>query len=175
MTAPVTQGERDFRGLLREDGRLRPVYGRVASRCPAGTDRPSCWEIAHLEIDGAPAGAHHPARLSAEAPPAVEPPIETADIAAAKPPAAAPAKANVIAPTPPLAPSGPTPTHAVDRPVINARSGPGTENQVVARLPEGLRLAMIEEQDGWGRFLVLDGDGKGQEIWAALRILKAMR
>ena len=120
-----------------------------------------------------------------------EPPLETADIPG---PGPAPGARHLAAPAtrevsegadptaaadpdqrrPPPAFSNPMPTHAVARPVINARSGPGTENQAVARLPEGRRLAMIEEHDGWGRFLVLDGDGRGQEVSAALRILKAM-
>jgi hypothetical protein len=34
----------------------RPVYGRAAPRCDAMRGRAACWDLATLEIDGAPIG-----------------------------------------------------------------------------------------------------------------------
>ena len=64
------------------------------------------------------------------------------------------------------------PTHRVARPVINVRNGPGTDRAVIARLPEGMRLALIDRREDWGRFLVLEGEASGREVWAALDILQ---
>ena len=66
------------------------------------------------------------------------------------------------------------PTHSVDRPIINARVGPGIDSPVVARLAKGLRLSLIDTADEWGRFVVLDGIATGREVWAALHIVKAL-
>ena len=71
-------------------------------------------------------------------------------------------------------PASPPATHQVARPVINTRSGPGTGNPVVTRLTQGAQLALLEEQGGWGRFIVLDGEARGTEVWAALSILEAL-
>ncbi len=70
--------------------------------------------------------------------------------------------------------TGPPATHRVARALINARSGPGTGNPVVTRLSQGSGLAILETQDGWGRFIVLDGDARGTEVWVALSILEAL-
>jgi len=67
--------------------------------------------------------------------------------------------------------AGPEATHQVILPTVNARAGPGLDRTVVGRLPRGTRLAQIGASDGWGRFVVLSGATRGQEVWAALRIL----
>ena len=91
--------------------------------------------------------------------------------------AAGPEPAAEPTPTPaaPIPPGALAATHRVARPLINTRSGPGTETAIVTKLRAGARLALIAEQDGWGHFVLLDGDREGQEVWAALRILEAVR
>jgi hypothetical protein len=56
--------------------------------------------------------------------------------------------------------------------VVNARAGPGTGNDVLTTLEEGTRLALREERDGWGRFLILDGVAAEIEAWVALSIVE---
>ncbi|MEM6663810.1 MAG: SH3 domain-containing protein [Pseudomonadota bacterium] len=168
-------GVRDFRARLLRDGRLRPTYGQARRLCLKGLDDPSCWEIAVLEVDGEAAGIMAAASQQVEE-------IETADIPV-------PAKAAaVIVETPPLpavalvAVKAPvlSATHRVARDVINARSGPGTDNPVVTRLLRGTDLVLLDQQDGWGRFRILDAsentsaDADVYEVWAALRILEIL-
>lgn len=64
-----------------------------------------------------------------------------------------------------------SPTHVVDRPIVNARSGPGTENPVLTTLSGGTQLNQLDERDGWGQFEVLSGDSEGQTVWIALSIV----
>ena len=66
-------------------------------------------------------------------------------------------------------------THRVDRPVVNARTGPGTGNPAVGRLTAGLDLSLVQTRQDWGQFVVLDGKLTGQIVWVAMDILRAIR
>lgn len=118
--------------------------------------------------------AVQPASQPVTGPVAAESPAETpTETSAAQPVATQPAE------TPAPAAEGPEPlappaTHQVARALINTRSGPGTENPVVTRLQSGAQLALLETVGGWGRFIVLDGDERGTEVWAALSILEPL-
>ena len=68
----------------------------------------------------------------------------------------------------------PKATHVVGKPLINTRTGPGTQHQVVTQLKAGAQLKMLEQSEDWGRFVIMSGATQGQEVWAALRILTPM-
>ncbi len=240
VITPRQDGAREFRGLLREDGRLRPVFGRLAHSCPDIVARSDCWSVAQLEVNGQPTPvqiAALPASSDRITDDVADEEIETADISIPgkpvirtdseisrvelstretnlptndeiaplvlqhDPPHGTLADAILTAkgqpipvPRPGLAildtkvPPKPTaedgsglpkpattkPTHTVDRPVINARVGPGGDSPVIAQLVAGLPLAKIGQNGEWGQFIILDGDDVGREVWAALRIVKPL-
>lgn len=184
-------GFTDFRGQITVSGQAMPAYGRVRGVCSAGPEQPECWELVSLEANGQPVDL-------AAAGDDTKAPAWTAVSAVGAPPA--PARAAPPDPVPivmaatrntaePLAPDPrrdtvqeadpgtsalPAPTHRVARAVINTRGGPGTEHAVVTRLGRGAALALLEDRDGWGRFVVLDGADEGRQVWAALTILDAV-
>ncbi|MEM9140342.1 MAG: hypothetical protein AAGB15_10995 [Pseudomonadota bacterium] len=165
----------DFRGRLLRHGRLNPAYGQVRPVCEYDRDQPSCWEIAHIEVDGeAISDLRSLVTATAQKEPPAAAPLrdrpaggEVLGGAIAMNVTALPPKAPDVVETPEA-----KATHRVARPVINARSGPGTDHPVVAKLRDGVRLQMMEGQADWGRFVVLDSEIAGQEVWAALRILE---
>lgn len=253
VLTPSAGTERDFRGLHSDQGRLRPVYGRVRRVCDGTPITPNCWEISYLEIDGkqiahtvrSVAVQKHaddagPAEVieTADSGPVVAPATawqvvamalprqvafkdNTTDTAIIEPAADASStgawddlgaeKATGHVPVPAARPAGrseerltgkaatprlrapdpngpsddiptaetstqaktPVATHHVDRPVINARTGPGTDNPAIGRLSADLRLSLMKTSQDWGQFLVLDGALKGQVVWVALDILRA--
>lgn len=67
-----------------------------------------------------------------------------------------------------------SPTHLVARPVINARSGPGTTNAVLGKLTAGTALELITRDGRWGQFRVLDEGGPAEPVWVAMSILEAL-
>jgi len=81
---------RDFRGSLREAGRVRPVYGQARRLCVKGLDAADCWEIGYLQVDGrqvlpaedAATPIDPAVDLRADDEPAGAPVIETADVPA---------------------------------------------------------------------------------------------
>ena len=172
---------RDFRGRIEREGRLKPMFGQARRLCVKGQHTPDCWEIAHLEIDGQPldlAARATAATADAVADRAGPNHLQTAEIPL---PDQDGAPQNEAAPVPrptggsaSATPAHPSATHRVARPVINARRGPSTEDAIVTKLQAGVRLALVQAQDGWGRFVLLDGEHVGAEVWAALRILEAV-
>ena len=66
-------------------------------------------------------------------------------------------------------------THRVDRPVINARSGPGTGNPALGRLAEGRDLSLLKTRQDWGQFVVLEGKLARQVVWVAMDLLRTAR
>ena len=64
-------------------------------------------------------------------------------------------------------------THLVDRPRVNARSGPGTSFGIVTSLPQGTPIALLEESNGWGKFRLLEEQASDDLIWVALSLLRA--
>lgn len=175
----------------------RQVAGRTAA-VESDPDRPQGggdWEIETADTGSAVSRPTRPAALPPTPPPTPSAATGAAPAAIAGPPAAPgagpdlsereatgavpipavrpPAEAAADVPETPVD-TAPRPTHAVARPIINVRDGPGTDQPVVARLPEGMRLALIDRRDDWGRFLVLDGASSGREVWAALRILEPL-
>lgn len=99
-------------------------------------------------------------RPALETPALETPSLETPSLEASAP-------AEVSAAAPPA-------THRVARALINTRAGPATENPIVTRLSQGAELSLLEQQGGWGRFIVLDGEDRGAEVWAALSLLEAL-
>lgn len=188
----------EFRALSVRQGVARPVYGQVKSLCAQRSDTAECWEIGLLEIDGrtyiedgtrtvpaaestaggsvAPyAGGQDSQNTNVAVTPEPSVVQPTVNLEQKEPvvPASAPAQPEATS-TGELQSAqsiGPSPTHRVDRPVVNARSGPGTENPVVTTLLGGTELAQIDETGGWGQFMVLSGDAKGEVVWISLNIV----
>lgn len=183
----------EFRAMSFSQGAARPVYGQARTDCGDGLDRAECWRIALLEIDGREyalarvpgadpeSGQGNGAQPTASgsdvaASPSVPTPAEPAPPAAAtvQPASTEPAETAGAEPTESTAtagPAGPSTTHRVNRPVVNARSGPGTNNPVVTRLNNGTALAQISQAEGWGQFMVLSGESEGQVVWVAFSIV----
>ncbi|MFK7942697.1 MAG: hypothetical protein AB8B85_07290 [Paracoccaceae bacterium] len=176
-------GHVDFRGQLQRKGRAKAVYGLVAVHCVDGLATAECWKLSYLEADGAmvalkPAAPPVLAERSTNVPD--EPlqdetdggsvviqasttgSIETSDTHSISDDPADQAEDDDV----------PSATHLVARPVINTRSGPGTDNPVLTRLNEGARLALINTKGAWGNFVILEGNAVGQEVWAALSLLE---
>ena len=190
IAAPIESGTRDFRARFQKDGHTRPVYGRAKRLCKDGPEAAECWEISLFEIDGQQSLATVTQSIETvpmaelensreEIATDTEALIETADADAqnygflvAKEPALGP---RSIVDREPAAQLSQAATHLVNRPIINARDGPSTDNKVIAKLSNGVHLSLLKAKNGWGRFVVLDGQAKDQEIWAALRILKDLR
>ena len=167
-------GEVDFRGQVRRNDRSEGVYGRVSGQCADNLSKAQCWDLTHLEASGTVIalsdGVSDPVTnaprgnlaTGQNTPPD---PIQTADV-------------NYVSrETIQLLESSetsnrPSATHKVARPVINTRSGPGTNNPVLTRLNAGARLSLITTEGGWGNFIILDGRSGGQEVWAALSLLE---
>lgn len=187
-------GHRDFRGRLDKGGRLRPVFGQARQMCDTGVGAPECWQIAYMEVDGkpvtttpdgaAPAGLIVPAPqddlVTADIPPKDADPERAAPLNPRAVPETAlarptmPPKANAKADRAGIEPGTPTATHQVARPVINARSGPGTGNPVVTKLSAGDQLHLVGQDGGWGQFVIVGGDSAGARVWAALRIVEPL-
>ncbi len=175
-----TGGLRTFRARIVEDNQARPVFGQARRTCEVAPDVAECWEIATLQVNGEMHnfGQSVPGALSELSDPlpmAEEELIETGDIPE---PAVANPTGLSAAPVDPeftetVAES--RATHLVARDIINARSGPGLSNPVLFKLSKGARLILISEENGWGRFSVLDGDSDKTEAWAALKILEDIR
>jgi uncharacterized protein YgiM (DUF1202 family) len=53
----------------------------------------------------------------------------------------------------------------------NARRGPGLDNQVITVLSKGTELALLGIENGWGDFLVTQGEQEGTRAWIALSIV----
>ncbi|MEM8731892.1 MAG: SH3 domain-containing protein [Pseudomonadota bacterium] len=159
--------------LLEIDGRAYALTGAPLAEpesetgptdaAPAGTSQ-APQTLAPETTGSAAAGSAPP--TASEAPAAQgETPVPAPQAAPEQP---------VTAATPPAAAAqsaGPAPTHQVNRPLVNARSGPGTGNPVVTRLSGGTPLAEIGNQNGWGQFLVLSGESEGQTVWVAFSIV----
>ena len=151
-------GQVDFRGQLVRKGRAEAAYGLVSARCAETLATAGCWQLDVLEVGGAklalagPAGPQTPRDANLTTVSSVHPgsseQIRQAESA--------------------RRPS----THKVARPVINTRSGPGTDNPVMTQLNAGARLSLIGTKGGWGNFVILDGSAGGQEVWAALSLLE---
>ena len=167
------EGLRDFRARLIEDGQARPVFGQARKVCDSAPDLAECWEIATLQVDGKRRLPSLGDAITVEPQKTVprqkkqleENEIETGDI---------PVDAPVDKVDPP-APVSPNATHLVARPIINVRGGPGLDNPVLFKLPQGARLGLLSHERGWGKFIILDGESQGAEAWASLSILEALR
>ena len=167
------EGLRDFRARLIEDGQARPVFGQARKVCNSAPDLAECWEIATLRVDGKrrlpsldDTNTSEPPRATPrqnEQPEKNE--IETGDV---------PVGSSADKVDPP-APKSPKATHLVARPIINVRGGPGLDNPVLFKLPQGARLGLLSHERGWGKFIILDGESQGAEAWASLSILEALR
>lgn len=183
-------GEVDFRGLLRAKGRAEAVYGKVSAQCGDALASSGCWALDYLEAGGTqvtlasisntrtgPSMANqekledpHAQRVTR-----VKHPTVSKDPSGELPVDAVHYVSRETIQQPEVSPraqADPAPTHKVARPVINTRSGPGTDNPVLTRLNAGARLSLIETRDGWGNFVILDGKAGGQEVWAALSLLE---
>lgn len=178
-----TEGALEFRAMVIQQGAPRPVYGEAAPNCEDALEAAECWDIILLEVDGRPyqLGGPVPEEDGAETDQAgttqedPETDANTEDTATVDPEEPTPAQPEDAASETPDATQdtrpGPTATHEVARPLINARSGPGTSNEVLTRLSGGSRLAQISASEGWGQFLVLSGDSEGMTVWIAFSIL----
>lgn len=194
----------DFRAQLDQSGRRTPAYGQARGKCQTDAERTECWRIVYLEADGQEISisSGRPKADPQDAPTATVDgqQTDTATTAAAATSTDTATAGNVTTTgaqsagatetgsqpatatgttttqpeaTPATAPSYP-PTHRVARAVINTRSGPGTSNPVITRLTAGAQLSLLDEQGGWGRFVVLGGENDGLEVWAAFSILEAL-
>lgn len=79
--------------------------------------------------------------------------------------------------TPPRTAAAPAPepvaaSHAVRLSLVNARAAPSTDAEVLLQLPGDTGLLLLERQGGWGKFRVLDGDDRDQEVWVAFSVLR---
>lgn len=66
-------------------------------------------------------------------------------------------------------------THRVDRPIVNARSGPGTSSPALGRLALGRDLSLLKTREDWGQFVVLEGKLARQVVWVAMDLLRTAR
>ena len=55
--------------------------------------------------------------------------------------------------------SSPAARHVVMAEALNVRSGPSSQTSVVGRLLQGEQVAVVEEQGGWMRVSMSDGEG----------------
>ena len=79
--------------------------------------------------------------------------------------------------TPPRTTAAPAPepvtaSHAVRLSLVNARAAPSTDAEVLLQLPGDTGLLLLERQGGWGKFRVLDGEDRDQEVWVAFSVLR---
>lgn len=79
--------------------------------------------------------------------------------------------------TPPRTAAAPAPepvaaSHAVRLSLVNARAAPSTDAEVLLQLPGDTGLLLLERQGGWGKFRVLDGEDRDQEVWVAFSVLR---
>lgn len=175
------EGLRAFRARVTEDSHARPVFGQARRTCDSAPDLAECWEIATLQIDGQMRDFDQKKAETEAAPPTAahtttaEEEIETGDIPTNAVPRVITEFPASAAPNPAKNETVSDVTHLVARPIINARSGPGLSNEVLFKLTQGDRLILISEEEGWGRFVLLDGKDKGVEVWAALNILEDLR
>jgi hypothetical protein len=65
----------------------------------------------------------------------------------------------------------PSSTHKVVPSRANARRGPGLDNQIITVLSKGTELALLGIENGWGDFLVTQGEQEGTRAWIALSIV----
>lgn len=170
----LDDGQIDFRGQMRRGGRAEAVYGFVSGQCADTLANAQCWDLTHLEANGAvvvlsdadtKTAAISAVGQLATARNAQPDTFQTADVSYV-----ASESAQQSESPPPDTPHATT--HKVARPVINTRSGPGTDNPVLTRLNAGARLSLIATKGGWGNFIILDGRAGGQEVWAALSLLE---
>lgn len=178
-------GLKDFRARVNQSGRWRPVFGQARRLCVKDFGKSDCWQIVKLQIDGkeTPPDDTHVEKIPIPLQPLIDT-LETADVPTDK--AAGPRKSKTSASQHPteahrtakVAKPHDQPTkidaaasHTVARPVINVRAGPSVQHAILMKLEAGSRLQLLEQSADWGRFRVLDGPGRGTEVWAALRIL----
>lgn len=179
----------DFRSKVSRSGRMTPAYGQAQPICEQDLELAECWELTYLQADGqdidlgaseATSQSESKPEVAEEQEPPAEPSEPATDTSAttspsAEPAVAAPVETSVAQTENTISePSAPPATHRVARQLINTRSGPGTQNPVVTQLQAGAELALLETQDGWGRFLLLSGAERGIEVWAAFSILEAL-
>jgi SH3 domain-containing protein len=74
-------------------------------------------------------------------------------------------------PDPASVEAGPLPTHKVVPSRVNARQGPSLDQPVLTVLSKGTELAILDERNGWGDFLVMQGENEGTRAWIALSIV----
>lgn len=163
----TSSGLRNFRARLIEGGQARPVFGQARRLCNSAPNAAECWEIVLLQVDGKPRLLQsiiaEPEVQNLVTPTEDETVIETGEIPRPIPPE-----------EPQTVTTTPSATHLVARPIINARSGPGVSNPVLFKLSQGARLSQVGENNGWGKFIVLEGESRGAEAWASLSILEAL-
>ena len=185
-----TEDVLEFRAMVIQQGAPRPVYGEAAPNCEDALEAAECWDLVLLEVDGRPydlgVGAPAPAGDAPDTTETDDTNPETAETGPAEETVVAP-PTDPVAGEPALDPvevitttteqptqdprPGPIATHEVARPLINARSGPGTTNEVLTQLSGGTQLAQVSASEGWGQFLVLSGEAEGLTVWIAFSIL----
>ncbi len=177
-----TEGKVSFRSRVApmpEAVVAQSAYGVIRKDCPQDApngDEPDCLKLVELYIDG---NAVDPLLDVQPKEPILETPVldktpsydivesavmendfETVVISRE------PTVVSTEEPTPP-----PTTSHIVQRTLVNARSGPSTRSRVLAQLPVGTRLSLIEAQGSWGSFLVLNGASTDLKAWIAFNVL----
>lgn len=197
VITPASDGKPvEFRAMAIQQGTPRPAFGEASANCEDTLEAAECWTITLLEIDGRPYPLT-PLRTEAEPvetdlAPSTENALvnievgtpgtidegsndrsgaEQTSLTTETPVQTTTESAEQITTDTPSDGAGPAATHQVDRPRINARSGPSTSTAILTTLDAGTRLAQIEENNGWAQFLVLDGPASGQTVWVALSIV----
>ena len=164
----------------------RSAYGVIRRNCAQNnseTTEQNCFSLVELYVDGDavdPWSERPPAELALETSPSVadatssvtDPTSEVVDttkletdletITISDEPS--PALIEDNAPQPET-------SHIVQRALVNARSGPSTRSLVIAQLPVGTRLSLIDSQEAWGWFVVLNGASADLEAWIAFSVL----
>ncbi len=181
----ATDDTREFRARIKENGISQSVYGVIARGCEAEASlaEPGCWRLQQLVIDGVDVESVTPARVS-EDPPPVEPAPALAVAAAidtdiepdpvpaeAIPDNPAPVDTSAAATEAVTAVAPVAASHSVRLTLVNARSQPSTQGSVEAQLAGNTGLFLLEQNGGWGRFRVLDGEHQDLEVWVALSVL----
>jgi hypothetical protein len=68
-----------------------------------------------------------------------------------------------------------TPTHLVSGTLVNARSGPGTNFEVVTTLAAGTSMILLSQSGEWGRFKRVNSSDPQEELWVFMGLTDAIR
>lgn len=177
MGTAIEPGKWDFRGVTRQGESGLPVYGIVKLTCAKPIKKIRCWNLETLNRNG------RDWRLADNA----------AKIRNASEQTLTPIKKNPARQTLQTDNNQKTPISAAQRPAqmvkkatsqpetfwtvkgrsVNGRTGPGTTFDITAKINPEIKLQLLEQQKGWGKFKILPPTtDAGKVVWIWITLTK---